>query len=373
MKAVFSRLALSGAVKLANEIVSTNKMFRPVLRCVRIQVDGSKGIISATDLEKGLRIDIEAQSVDSPGVVIIDAKRLLAILSASIDDTILLESASDKLRICGMSSEFELPSLADQEFPGVPEIGPNDKVVEFQASVLMQMIDLTTWCPGGERAGYMAMSGININLEGNGNGKFVATDSRCFAMIDGEYTPPDVTGVATVPVKSLELAKKCMDEPTEKVRLAIRPNDVIIQTERFAVYARVLEGNYPPWKVVMVPDKAIKHKLTVKVGDLLLAVRQAGTMVTEEETRVNFAFTEGRLDLSMDHSTVGRSKIGLPMEGFKGEKLEMLFNPRYWIDALRNLDPKAQIEWCMMASDKPAFVRLPKIFFLVVPLRTVGE
>ena len=87
------------------------------------------------------------------------------------------------------------------------------------------------------------------------------------------------------------------------IRISLRPNEVLMKTERAMIYSRLVEGRFPNYKQV-IPAKHT-HKVPLTVGPFYAAVRQAAIMTDDESKRVRFQFAKKKLTLRAQGRRVG--------------------------------------------------------------------
>src|SRR5439155_23266933 len=97
-----------------------------------------------------------------------------------------------------------------------------------------------------------------------------------------------------IPAKAMGLLERNLQEPDELVKISVRPNEVLMKTERAMIYSRLVEGRFPPYQQVIPQKHPIKIPLVV--GPFQTAVRQAAIMTDEENKRVGVAF--GKLNFA---------------------------------------------------------------------------
>jgi DNA polymerase-3 subunit beta len=169
-----------------------------------------------------------------------------------------------------------------------------------------------------------------------------------------------------VPTKAMTLLERNLVEPDELVKISLRPNEVLMKTERAMIYSRLVEGRFPNYRQVMPQKQNIKVPLTV--GTFQTAVRQAAIMTDEESKRVIFSFAKKKLTLQARGVEAGRSKVELPID-FEGKSVEISFDPKFLIDMLRVLEPDTAMTLELTDSRTPALFRIePNYQYVVVPL-----
>ncbi len=390
MKLIASRTALLSACQIAAGAVPSRDV-KPVLRNVKIVAsraggkasDGDACELMATDLEVGVRVTASGVRVESPGSILIHASRLTSILRESTDDELTIDGdGSDVTVIRSGSAEFKAPGEDVSAFPDVPSFdGTASCVAEIPASVIREMIRRTAFACGVD-ARFSAMSGVLWEVEAK-TLTLVGTDSRRLAMSTKPCVVSRNKGIdadkltsAVVPLKAMSLLERSLADadPDDAVRIAIRPNDILVATQRSTIYSRLVDGRFPTYRNFIPKPADRKVRASFAVGPFYGAVRQAAIMTGDENTRVAFGFAKSKLTLRASGSTSGQSLVETPLatlDGVNGAPFEILFNPKYVADMLRILDADASVVLDMTTAKNPAVFRCgdgDECVYVLVPL-----
>jgi DNA polymerase-3 subunit beta len=366
MKMVCHREGLLSACQLASVAVSTRDV-KPILKNLKALIEGDRCTLMATDLELGIRLEVRGIKVEEPGDAILPAARLTAILRESTDEELHLEAGPDACFVRGQHTEFEMPGEDPGEFPDVPAF-EGDKYHELPAGQLREMIHRTIFAVAAENPRY-ALTGIMWELEKT-TVRLVATDGRRLAIVDGTttvQTGPDTKGqTPVVPTKAMGLLERNLQDPDERVRVILRPNEALFKTERAMIYSRLVEGRYPPYREVFPKKQTVK--IPLEIGPFQTAVRQAAIMTDEETKKVTFAFAPKKLTLQARGATTGRSKVELPIS-YDGKPINISFDPKYVTDMLRILTPDNPLTLELIDGNSVALFRSGENYsYIVMPL-----
>jgi DNA polymerase-3 subunit beta len=367
MKATCHREGLLAACQLASVAVASRDV-KPILRNFKAIIDSDRCTLMATDLELGIRLDVRSVKVEEPGEAILPAARLVSILRESTDEELSIEAGPDACVVRGQLNEFEMLSEDPAAFPDIPSFA-EEKYHELSAGTLRTMIRRTVFAAAAaEHARFGATTGILCEFEEEA--RLVATDGRRLALAQG---PAKAQGGHTtkgqmpvVPTKAMSLLERNLHEEDELVRVSLRPNEVLMKTERAMIYSRLVEGRYPNYRQVLPQKHNFKVPLTV--GPFQQAIRQAAIMTDEESKRVVFNFGKKKLTLQARGLEAGRSKVEMPLE-YDGKAVEISFDPKFVLEMLRVLEPEAQITLEVVDSSSPALFRCDADYqYVVVPL-----
>jgi DNA polymerase-3 subunit beta len=368
MKAICHREGLLAACQLASVAVAARDV-KPILRNFKAIVEGDRCTLMATDLELGIRLEVRSIKAEEPGEAILPAARLVSILRESTDEELTVEAGPDSCVVRGQFNEFEMPGEDPAAFPDIPSF-TEEKYHELTAGTLRGMIRRTLFAAASaEHARFGATTGILCEFEDE-QARLVATDGRRLALAEGPSTAKgghSTKGqMPVVPTKTMGLLERTLHEEDEIVRVSLRPNEVLIRTERAMIYSRLVEGRYPNYRQVL-PQKH-NYKVPLAVGAFQQAIRQAAIMTDEESKRVVFNFAKKKLTLQARGLEAGRSKVEMPLE-YDGKAIEISFDPKFLLEMLRVLEPEAQITLEMVDSNSPALFRCDTNYlYVVVPL-----
>jgi DNA polymerase III subunit beta len=370
MRAVCNREALLSACQIAS-VALASRDIKPILRNLKAIVEPTRCTLMATDLELGIRLEVADVKVEQPGDAIIPAAKLVSILRESTDKELTVEATSDGCTIRGQFNEFEMSGEDPANFPDIPSFA-EETYHEIAAGILREMVRRTQFAVAVGEARFSATTGLLMELDGP-EARLVGTDGRRLALakgvatMHGEHSTKDQTTV--VPAKAMALLERNLDAADDMVKIAIRPNEVLMKAGQAMIYSRLVEGRFPPYQQVIPQKNPIKVPLIV--GPLMSAVRQAAIMTDDESKRVIFTFAKHRLTLQARGAQTGRSRVEMPIS-YDGKTVEIGFDPKYMVDMLRVLDPETPLTLELLESNKPAVLKndAGSYVYVMMPLTT---
>src|SRR5258708_4510096 len=175
MKALCPREALLSACQLTSAAIPT-KDLKPILKNLKAVAGDGRCTLIATDLEVGIRLDVQGLTIEEPGEAILPAVKLIDILREARDIDLEIEADANACTVKGgQSLEFEMPSEDPAQFPDFPTFA-EDRYHEISAGSLREMIRRTVFAVAEETQRY-SMTGVMWELDGD-QAKLVATDGR---------------------------------------------------------------------------------------------------------------------------------------------------------------------------------------------------
>ena len=109
MKVHFERVKFLEAFQVVAS-VAPSRSPKIVLQNVKLEVDKNKVVLSATDMEVGIRYEVDGVEVDASGSTLLPVVRFLNILREAPDDRLEIEVNDKGIRVHGQRSDFLLPA-----------------------------------------------------------------------------------------------------------------------------------------------------------------------------------------------------------------------------------------------------------------------
>lgn len=340
---------------------------KTILQNVKMDVTEKGGLLTATDMEVGVRLNIPDLDIDTTGSAVIPVQRLNMILRESSDEFLFIESDPDKTLVTGQSSRFELQSQNPDEFPEVADFEDSD-YFEVTAGVMRELIKRTLFATDSESSRY-ALGGVLLEMEGDSI-VAVGTDGRRLAKMQGALSKignPSAGSATIVPARAMQLIERILPDDSEKIQLAARANDLLIREPGCVFYTRLVEGRFPKWRDVL-PDRKDSNRIDIPVGPMYSALRQAAIVSSDESRGVDFTFNQGSLVLSNSTAEVGQSRIEMPVP-FDNEELTITLDHRYVADFLKVLQPDKTFTLDIENGDQAAYcVTDDNYGYVIMPL-----
>ena len=338
MKLVCNREKLWDAFQLAAS-VAPSRSPKEILTFVRLDATAEQVSLMATDMEVGVRVQVEGIEVQVPGKALLPVQRVGSILRESSDEQLHITTDDSGMVIKGTYSKFELPSANPDEFPPVVPFEETN-FYNIPARMLKEMIRRTVFATDNESSRY-ALGGVLFEM-GEEEITAVGTDGRRMARMIGKGSligKKVSSGSGTIiPTRALTLLERAISDKEESVDIAARANDVLVRTSRSVIYSRLVEGRFPNWRKVF-PDREKSITIEGTVGPFYAALRQASIVTDAESRGIDFQFSNGSLILSGRTSNVGQSRVEFPI-AYDGEPLQVTLDNRFVGDFLKVLEPE---------------------------------
>jgi DNA polymerase-3 subunit beta len=352
MQISFQRSTFQNAFSIASAVTSPRSP-KDVLANVKIDVGPDKATLMATDMEAGIRIDLDNVEILTPGKALLPVTRFANILRETSDERLSLSSNDRTLDIKGLNSEFHLPNINPDTFPTIAPF-EEQNYFEVEARLFRELVKRTVFATDVENTRY-ALGGVLLDMSDE-QITAVATDGRRLAKMQGSGKRVGDFSTAgsntIVPVKTLSLMEKSISDQDQSVQIAVRQNDILVRTGRCMIYSRLVEGRYPNWRQV-IPQRTDAKRVESVCGPFHAAVRQASIVADQESRGVNFDFSPGNVVVQAMTAEVGESRIELPIT-YDGPEIKMSLSSQFVGDFFRVLDPDRTFSIDLSNEEEPA-------------------
>lgn len=374
MKVTCQRDSLQMACQLVSA-ASPAQTTIPALRNIKATAHDDALMLVAYDPTQGvgIRYELRGVTVARAGSCILPKDQLIQILRESSEPDISLDAGKEAI-IAKAGGRYEMLSLDVDEFPDIPSFDDGGRYHEVSAGTLRTMIKRTAFSADKkDTTAKFALQGVLWEAEGKTT-RLVATDTKRLAVCEGPatvYGPADtVKAVHLVPLKAVNILERNLLDNNELVRIGLRTNDALFQTERAMIYTSLVQGKFPPFRdIISKTQKEATKKIPLPVASFLSRVRQAAIMTDEESQRVDMTFDAGKVTMKSRGAKTGSSEVTLELPDYDGPKTEIAFDPTYLIEFLRAIEDEPTVELEMSTGARAALFKCGDQYtYLVMPL-----
>lgn len=373
MKLTCPRNGLLTACQLVSAAVPA-RTTKEILSSIKATAQDDALTLIAFDTEVGIRYELRGNNASRPGSAILPINQLTDILKNCTDDEITLDSGPEVTKVRAGTSRYELPTRPVDEFPDLPAFDDAGRYHEVTAGILRAMIRRTAFAADKkDSGGRFALKGVLWEAEER-TARLVATDTKRLALCEGPasvYGPADaVKATHLVPPKAIALLERNLTDDGELVRVGLRTNDAVFQTERAMIYTTLVQGRYPPYKdIIGQTRKGAAVQIPLPVDGFLARVRQAAIVTDDESKRVDMRFSPGKVAMQARGADTGSSEVELPLPDYDGPEVSIAFDPSYLVEFLRALEGEPTVMLEMTDGTKPALFKCGDSYvYLVMPL-----
>ncbi|MCI1966633.1 MAG: DNA polymerase III subunit beta [Oscillospiraceae bacterium] len=367
MKITCDKQKLNEAVLNIQKAVSTKSSI-PALEGILIRAGDSSVQLCGYDLELGITTDL-ACTVAEKGSIVLSARLFGDIVRRlpAADVTI----TTDEKQITTIESgeaKYSIVGIPAQEYPELPSVG-SETSLKIPSGILHSMIHQTLFAVADNDAKPIH-TGTLFELEPD-HLRLVSVDGYRLAIRE-EPLACERNTTFVVPGKTLAEVLKLIGDDDSEVELQIGRRHILFSIQNYTVISRLLEGEFLDYRAA-VPNEC-STSLKVSVHNLISSVERVSLLITDRlKSPVRCVFEDGEIRVSCS-TAIGRAhdKLAAQMEG---DSLEMGFNNRFLLDALRNTECD-EVRIQLNGPLSPMRI-LPcegsSFLFLVLPVRLKSE
>lgn len=365
MNIVCDKSSLSNAIDGVSKAVTPRSTI-PVLQGILLKADGFQLTLTGYDLEMSITKTIEA-NVRQPGEIVLNAKLLSDMVHRmpagdiyiSVDDT-------GKATIQGGVARFEIQTMYAGDYPDLPNTGAEERTLTLKAGTLREMIEKTLYAVSQDDK-KPAHTGELFEIWPD-KLTVVALDGYRLAIVE---RPVEATKDIRIiiPAKTMtEVLHLLPGDAEEDVHLFANRRYAVFKTGGYTIVSRLIEGEFLNYKNVIPAGH--RTLAVVDCRDFIDTIERASLVITERmKNPLRVLFENGKVTVRCQTS------LGRVVDEFaaktEGEDVEIGFNNRYLLDALRNADC-AQVKFEISGPLSPVKI-LPvegdDFTYLVLPVR----
>jgi DNA polymerase III subunit beta len=323
----------------------------PILANVLLEAEGDRLVVSATDLEIGLRGDHPAE-VTAAGRVTVPARHLLDIVKNLPQSEVSLKRVSgDRIEITSGKARFKIVGAAADDFPALPEVD-DVPLVDLPAETLSEMVEKTHYAVSTDETRYN-LNGVYVEQDG-GTLRMVATDGHRLALMERAFEGDfKLDRGVIVPRKGLAEMRRLLAEKPGTVSLGFSGTNAVFRTEGLVLVMRLVDGQFPDYRQV-IPDSG-KSPVVVGREAFLGTLKRVRIVSGDRAPAVRLKAASGVLTVFSENPDLGEATEEIEVD-YTGGELAVGFNANYLIDVLSVLTD-AQVRLDVSDELSPGILR----------------
>lgn len=338
MRFVCTKENLEAAVSIVQKAVKTNSTV-PILDGILIQAEANSVKLTGYDLETGIEADVESDVSDT-GSVVVNSK-IFGEIVKNLPESMVEIKANDRnqLSIESGSAVYNIKGNSSDSFPKIPIIENADKIVLSQA-VLKKMITKTIFAVSKDDT-RQSLTGCCLESDGS-TITMVAIDGFRMALRRESVGTEFPIMNFIIPGKALNESAKIFDGKSDEEEVIIYSSDnhLLFDIGNVRVVSRLIQGPFVAYNTII--QKNPKSVMTVNRKSLLDAIERASLIILNDERRcpVQLSMTDSSTLVITADTEAGTLREELDAS-IEGDIIDIDFNSRYLIDALKNIDDES--------------------------------
>ncbi len=349
---------------------SVGRTTTPILEGILINAKKNNLILTTNDLDLGMEYTINNFELIEEGKVVVDCRMFTEIVRKLPNSQITFFINDKNLLVIECEgSVYKLSTMNAEEFPTLPSINV-EKKISISQGLLKEMIKKTIFAVSLEE-NRPIFTGCLIEVN-NSELNVVAVDGFRLALRKAPINTKEESFSAIVPGKYLNEIVKNLQDINDVIQISISKNQALFEIDNCKIVSRLLEGDFLNYNNVIPKER--KTRIKVSKTAFQNAIERASIFsisASEKEKKypIKIYVSLGSIIISCT-SQVGDAKEEVLVETV-GEELEIGFNPKYMVDALKAIEDE---EICLDfgSSISPCIIRPVvdnKYTYMVLPVR----
>ena len=365
MKFTCEKNALVSAISVASRTVA-QKSTIPALEGIYIRA-GVKLTLSGYNLETGITISVDAE-IQQTGACIMPSRLFFDIIRKLPGDTVSI-SVDEKFKVSirGGISSFSITAMSSEDYPELPEV-ESDKGISLPQNELKAMIGGTSFAVSENQARPIH-TGCLFEVE-DSSITVVAVDGYRLALRRWKSEEPiGRTLKFVVPAAALKEAEKILGDTDEACTFFLGSKHILFTIGEATLVCRLLEGEFLDYKNAIPRKNPIQ--IVAETKALIESIDRVSVVISDKlKSPVRCLFDHDKVMLSAKTGN-GEAKDVCRVIG-DGNKLEIGFNNRYLMEALRYA-PAEKVKIELNTGVSPAII-VPvegdeNFLYMVLPVR----
>ncbi|MCX7773283.1 MAG: DNA polymerase III subunit beta [Clostridia bacterium] len=362
MKAIILKQNLLDAINVVQKAVMA-KATLPILEGIYVEAtDILKLVGNCFDL--GIEYTVEAD-IKEKGSVVINAKMFGEIIRRLPDAPVSIEVLDgSKVRIECLNSYFEIKGMEGDTYP-LPPAYQDEMSITIPEASLRDLLRQTIFAVGTDE-NRKIMTGALLEAD-NGEIRIAALDGFRMA-VSHSFIKEDVKFKVVIPGKNMNEILRVLDTSSDPITVSLSGSLVSFVLKNCRIVSKVLDGEFMNYKSY-IPAQ-FETVINASTKELIESLERA-SLITSDDKRypVRFNISDDTLMVS------STAEIGLSKEQIKiqnsGANLQIGFNPRYFIDALKVITDET-IKISFTSSIGPCIITAAeheRYLYLILPVR----
>ena len=318
-----------------NGVITSNPVV-PILDNVLFEIENGNLLITASDLQTSVMVEIQVES-KGDGSVAIPAKILIDTLKNLPEQpiTFSIDDENYNIEINSDNGRYKLAGENATDFPKVPQV-TDGYSIDLSSKLLSSAISNTIFSTSTDEL-RPAMTGIFLKLS-TSSCTFVSTDGhRLVKYVRSDISGDEVDHEMILPRKSLNLLKSTLpSDKSSDVKLEFNASNAFFSFDNVKMVCRLIDERYPDYENVIPLDNS--NNIVIDKLEVLSSLKRISIYANKTTNQVRFKISGGEILISaedLDFSNEANERISCEHDG---ADIEIGFNAKFLIEILSNLN-----------------------------------
>ena len=314
--------------------VITSNPVVPILDNVLFEIENGNLLITASDLQTSVMVEIQVES-KGDGSVAIPAKILIDTLKNLPEQpiTFSIDDENYNIEINSDNGRYKLAGENATDFPKVPQV-TDGYSIDLSSELLSNAISNTIFSTSTDEL-RPAMTGIFLKLS-TSSCTFVSTDGhRLVKYVRSDISGDEIDHEMILPRKSLNLLKSTLpSDKSSDVKLEFNASNAFFSFDNVKMVCRLIDERYPDYENVIPLDNS--NNIVIDKSEVLSSLKRISIYANKTTNQVRFKISGGEILISaedLDFSNEANERISCEHDG---ADIEIGFNAKFLIEILSN-------------------------------------
>ncbi len=304
----------------------------PILKNVLIRVGSGEIIIVATNLEIAVTATVSGKIIQD-GEITVPLALFSELIANLQSDRLNVEARENILEVKTDNYTATINGMPTDDFPSAPKAKDPNSWIGMKGVILKDALQQVVGAAVASdlRPEFNSVL-FDFSLE---TLKLTATDGFRIAekSIAGSFMQVNECEPfkMLVPLKTAQEVSRVIGNADE-VRIYPESSQVVFKTTHMELISRVIDGNFPEYSQ-LIPKK-LSVEVSVSREELINAVKIASVFSKNREVTISIHDDGKTIEVRSADQTLGENKYLLTAK-IKGGAMDVIFNARYFIDALK--------------------------------------
>ena len=363
MKFFCDQRELIRKLNIVSKAVSTRTTI-PSLKGILFDLKSNELVLSASDLDMTIKTSLEVKGEEN-GKVVIPAKLALEIVRKYPAEELEIIEKDNNINIKCRNSNASVVGMDASDYPVISTDEASGKPIVINKNDLNNMIRKTSFAASIDQTKGI-LTGV-LSEFNKDNITMVAIDGFRMA-ITKENIKNEKEERMIISARILnEIIKITSEEEEEGVEIYNSGKNVVIKNDNTIVSIRTLAGEFVKYEDIIPKENTIQVR--VRRNEIMDAVERASILTDIKNNLIRVKIRENVMTITSSSEEGGAVEDVLITK--TGNDIEIGFNARYLIDALKNIDDE-EIVMEMNSPITPCLITPidgEKYTYIVLPVR----
>lgn len=314
----------------------------PVLSHILMEAKSEGLVLSATDLEIGIKVKVAAKVIET-GVLAVPAKIFGEFLSSLNPGKIELKVEKESLILSAPGYNGKFQTISAEEFPAIPEILTDTEICKIEISTLTKSVERVVFASAKDTL-RPVLTGVLFEFDKK-KIRMVATDGFRLAVEEMAVETKNEQQNLLVPSRVVMEVIRLAGDGVVSVGHLPATNQIYFVVGEVQIVSQLLSGNFPEYGKIL--PKEFGTEVSVNKDELMQAVKATYIFARDNSNMVRWQVADSKLVLLSSSPERGECRVEVPIT-LSGDDLEIIFNAKYVMDYLATVE--GDVLWVGMGT-----------------------